>query len=87
MLFALTLVCWLMIPDVEMYILDYRVGNDDGGWSAIFFFTSPHPSSDWSPVLAVYGDMGNENARSLGRLQNEAQLGSINSVLHVGQWA
>ena len=37
--------------------------------------------------FAVYGDMGNENAQSLGRLQVEAQAGYYDAILHVGKLA
>lgn len=39
-----------------------------------------------SPIcrFAVFGDMGNVNARSLGKLQKEAQQGDFTMVLHVG---
>ena len=35
----------------------------------------------------MYGDMGNKNARSLARLQEEAQKGHFDMVLHVGDFA
>lgn len=59
----------------------------DGGWSELFFFRGPQPSADWSPVLAIYGDLGNANGRSIGRLQTEAQFGSIDAVIHVGEFS
>ncbi|XP_064480865.1 acid phosphatase type 7-like [Ornithodoros turicata] len=64
----------------------YHCGNDRHGWSPIFWFRTM-PVSTWSPVLAVYGDMGNVNAQSLPFLQEEAQNGSIHAVLHVGDFA
>ncbi|XP_017002314.2 acid phosphatase type 7 isoform X1 [Drosophila takahashii] len=58
------------------------------GWSAIFQFrTVPSESSDWSPSLAIYGDMGNENAQSLARLQEETQRGMYDAIIHVGDFA
>jgi hypothetical protein len=36
---------------------------------------------------AVYGDLGNENARSLGKIQKLAQDGDFDMVLHVGDFA
>ena len=41
----------------------------------------------WSPRLAVYGDLGSDNAQSLPRLQREAQEGLYDAVLHVGDFA
>ena len=34
----------------------------------------------------VYGDLGNVNARSLGRMQKLAQNGDFDMVLHVGNF-
>jgi len=42
---------------------------------------------DWSPRFAIYGDLGNENAQSLTRLQEEVQLGMYDAVIHVGDFA
>ncbi|EDW82409.1 uncharacterized protein Dwil_GK25789 [Drosophila willistoni] len=65
----------------------YHCGSSFG-WSVLFQFrTSPTAGSDWSPTLAIYGDMGNENAQSLARLQQETQLGMYDAILHVGDFA
>lgn len=37
--------------------------------------------------MAIYGDMGNENAQSLARLQEETQRGLYDVILHVGDFA
>ena len=37
--------------------------------------------------FAVYGDMGNKNAQSIGRLQKESQQGHFDMILHVGDMA
>ncbi|XP_020804890.1 acid phosphatase type 7 isoform X5 [Drosophila serrata] len=58
------------------------------GWSAIFQFrTVPTGSADWSPSVAIFGDMGNENAQSLARLQQETQRGMYDAIIHVGDFA
>ena len=43
--------------------------------------------ADWSPTLAVYGDMGTANAVSLPWLVEEAASGGFDAVLHVGDLA
>ena len=43
--------------------------------------------SDWSPRFAIFGDMGNENAKSLTRLQREVQLDYYSALIHVGDFA
>ncbi|XP_014275560.1 acid phosphatase type 7 [Halyomorpha halys] len=64
----------------------YICGSHDG-WSDQFWFRTANDSIFWSPVVAVLGDMGNKNARSLPFLQLEAQTGSIDAVIHVGDLA
>lgn len=70
-------------PD-ESYI--YHVGSQYG-WSALYYFTTFKDGSNWSPRFAVYGDMGNKNAQSLGRLQQATQKGEFDMILHVGDMA
>jgi hypothetical protein len=43
--------------------------------------------SNWSPSFAIFGDMGNLNAQSLPRLQEETMLGMYDAILHVGDFA
>ena len=64
----------------------YHVGSDDG-WSELFWFRAMPAGSSWSPRLAIYGDLGNENAQSLARLQREVQDGVYDAVIHAGDFA
>lgn len=71
----------------EKKFYTYRCGSDLG-WSAIYsFHTPPCSRDDWSPTLAIYGDMGNENAQSLAHLQKEAQQQMYDAIIHVGDFA
>jgi len=54
------------------------------GWSDKFTFQAMTAGVDWSPSFAVYGDMGNVNGASISRLQQEAQAGHFDAILHVG---
>ncbi|XP_032588765.1 acid phosphatase type 7 isoform X2 [Drosophila mojavensis] len=65
---------------------EYSCGSDLG-WSAVYSFKTPPAGEDWSPSLAIYGDMGNENAQSLARLQQDSQLGMYDAIIHVGDFA
>ena len=47
--------------------------------------TTLNTGTSWSPRLAIYGDMGSTNARSLPRLINEANAGSFDAILHIGK--
>lgn len=69
-----------------MLLTVYHCGSEDG-WSNLFYFHSSPNRTDWQPHLAVYGDMGNENAQSLTRLQEETQRGLYDAILHVGDFA
>uniref|UniRef100_A0A183BKX1 Purple acid phosphatase n=1 Tax=Globodera pallida TaxID=36090 RepID=A0A183BKX1_GLOPA len=64
----------------------YRVGSQFG-WSSIFSFVGLQERPGGGFKYAVFGDMGNINARSLGKLQREAQEGEFDMVLHVGDLA
>ncbi|KAG5878756.1 hypothetical protein JTB14_012126 [Gonioctena quinquepunctata] len=64
----------------------YHCGSDQG-WSNLFYFKTAPDRPDWQPHLAIYGDMGNENAQSLVRLQEETQRGMYDAILHVGDFA
>lgn len=68
----------------ETYL--YHCGSDLG-WSPEFWFKTPRTDTDWSPHLAVYGDLGNINAQSLPRLQQETQRNMYDAILHVGDFA
>lgn len=64
----------------------YHCGSNLG-WSEVFWFTTMKEGTNWSPRFAVYGDMGNVNAQSLTRLQEETQRGMYDAILHVGDMA
>jgi hypothetical protein len=48
---------------------------------------TPRNDPDWIPHLAVFGDLGNENGRSVPQLQEEAQRGMYDAVFHIGDFA
>jgi hypothetical protein len=53
----------------------------------MFYFQAKPGGTDWSPQLAVYGDLGNDNAQSLTRLQRETQEQFYDAIIHVGDFA
>ncbi|XP_055842961.1 acid phosphatase type 7-like isoform X1 [Episyrphus balteatus] len=57
------------------------------GWSSQFSFRTVPSGADYSPTVAIYGDMGNENAQSLSRIQQETQRGMYDAIVHVGDFA
>jgi len=71
-------------PNTTYY---YHVGCEQG-WSPVFGFrTVPAGTEGWELRLAVLGDLGATNARSLNRLQQEAHQGLHHAVIHVGDFA
>nr|CAD7411660.1 unnamed protein product [Timema cristinae] len=65
----------------------YHCGSDLG-WSDLLWFNTPPTNIDyWRPSLAIFGDMGNENAQSLPRLQQETQRGLYDAIIHIGDFA
>lgn len=50
----------------------------------MFYFKTVPDGVDWSPTVAIYGDMGNWMGVSMPDLQSEAQLGTIDTILHIG---
>ncbi|XP_071833224.1 acid phosphatase type 7-like [Apostichopus japonicus] len=67
-------------------VYTYHCGSPEG-WSSLFYFKAQLNTTDWSPRFAVFGDLGNENAQSLGRLQEETQKGMYDVFLHIGDFA
>lgn len=70
----------------------YRCGSD-AAWSQEFsFHTIPAsnastPANNWAPHLAIFGDMGVENAQALPYLQEDTRLGMYDALLHIGDFA
>lgn len=64
----------------------YHCGSNLG-WSAEFYFNTFPSGASWTPRIALFGDMGNENIQSLPRLQEETQRGLYDAIIHVGDFA
>lgn len=64
---------------------DYRCGGEDL-WSEVYTFKTLRNGEDWSPRIALYGDMGTDG-QSLSLLTSEALNGNFDVVLHVGDFA
>jgi len=65
----------------------YKVGSSVSGYSTAFTMKTWPSGADWSPSMAIYGDLGVDNAQSLTRLQAEAATGMYDAILHVGDIA
>ncbi|VDM98482.1 unnamed protein product [Thelazia callipaeda] len=64
----------------------YHVGSEYG-WSSIYQFKALQKRENGGFIFAVYGDLGSVNARSLGKIQQQAQRSLIDVVLHIGDIA
>ena len=69
-----------------VYCAVYRVGVE-GAWSEAFAFRTQPASEQWTPRVAVFGDMGLTNARALEFLLADPFADRIDSVLHIGEVA
>jgi len=80
------------IHNVEMEDLEsginhfYRVGSNKG-WSDMLELKAPPRGYDWQPRIALFGDMGTDNAASLPHLQRAADGGDLDAIVHVGDMA
>jgi len=63
----------------------YSCGGNEG-WSPVFSFKTV-PAAATSLRVAIYGDLGVINARSLARLQHESHQGVYDAIVHVGDFA
>ena len=68
---------------MELILEGYYVGSRKK-WSKHFQFVSFPKHNNWSPSVAVFGDMGVENSRALNSLINGSVWGSFDAILHVG---
>lgn len=57
------------------------------GWSPEFWFVSASDDSRQPARVAIYGDMGNENAASMALLQEDTQRRRYDAIVHVGDFA
>lgn len=57
------------------------------GWSSEFWFVSATDDSRQPARVAIYGDMGNENAASMAMLQEDTQRRLYDAIIHVGDFA
>lgn len=64
----------------------YHVGSHRG-WSNMFWFKTLPNGTDWTPRIAVFGDLGNKNGISIAPLQEESQKGHFDLLWHVGDMA
>jgi len=64
----------------------YRVGCNFG-WSSLFTFVGLKERKEGGYRYAIYGDLGNINARSLGKLQRLSQDGDFDLIFHNGDFA
>lgn len=64
----------------------YKCGSSDK-WSPLFSFRTANDSSNWSPIVAVYGDMGVVNAQILPSIQEAVEHHKFDTIIHLGDFA
>ncbi|KAL4238971.1 hypothetical protein ACF0H5_003675 [Mactra antiquata] len=66
----------------------YMVGSKpEGIWSKSYTFKAMKDSANWSPHIALYGDFGFSNHRSLQRLNIDHESRMYDAIFHVGDLA
>ncbi|THD24733.1 Purple acid phosphatase [Fasciola hepatica] len=76
------------IANLTAGLIYYYVCGCDSNWSPTFQFRALPNHANWSPRLAIFGDLGVENGRSLPELQRETiELESFDAIFHVGDFA
>lgn len=68
------------------YVTEYVCGSSLATSKELWFRTVPD-GNDWSPKLAIYGDMGVKNDVSLPYLIEDAQKALYDAFIHVGDFA
>ncbi len=64
------------------YPSDYHVGYE-GAFSHRYHFRTLHQGHKWLPSLAVYGDMGIANDRSLPYIQRDVEKHEYDAIFHL----
>ena len=77
---------FLSLCSEPLFLIDYHCGSDQA-WSDLFHFTNRRSDRWWVPKIAAFGDMGSVNAQSVPTLEEEVARGTIDVVLHVGDFA
>ncbi|BES89928.1 Purple acid [Nesidiocoris tenuis] len=60
--------------------------GSNAGWSGEFWFRTA-PAKDWSPRIAIVGDLGSVNGVSIETIARRTQLGIYDAVIHIGDIA
>ncbi|CAG9535795.1 unnamed protein product [Cercopithifilaria johnstoni] len=76
----------LLVDLIPGTVYQYHVGSEYG-WSSLYRFKAMQQLINHEYIYAIYGDLGVVNARSLGKIQQQAQRSLIDAVLHVGDMA
>jgi hypothetical protein len=53
--------------------------------SDVYKFVSMKDGTDWSPRIALFGDLGYVNAQSVPRLINDCKKEMYDAIFHVGK--
>ncbi len=67
----------------KISLIEYKC-ESDGIYSEAFKFKAISNSSNFSPRLAIYGDLGHENGVSIPQLTTDVKNGLYDAILHIG---
>jgi len=64
------------------------VGSNASAWSETFLFRTLPSGYEWTPRIAIYGDLGFQNEESLPFLSKDVIEGDMYDVImHIGDFA
>lgn len=63
------------------------MGSSGKSYTEVFAFTTLPEGEEWLPRLAVYGDLGYENEKSLPYLSEEVKDDKLDAIFHIGDIA
>lgn len=84
-MYLLTYNTWILILRISFVSLDYQVGSDEYYWSETFHFKTFPEGNNWTPRLAIYGDLGHDG-ESIPSLIKAVQNEEIDLIMHVGKF-
>ncbi|CAG2107390.1 unnamed protein product [Medioppia subpectinata] len=67
----------------QLTIVGYIVGDGEH-WSKPYEFVSVPNDHQWTPSIALVGDMGVDNGRAIPSLIKNSQNGKFDAVIHIG---
>lgn len=70
-----------------LLVVDYKVGSNGTGYSKVFHFKTLNTGTQWNPHIAIYGDLGIQNDKSVPFLRKDVSKDMYDVIFHIGDIA